>query len=250
MVSICIAGLFFLCSCSSTRHYNYLKTIEKDTTIRNFVSNDFESKIQPGDKLNITVTSLSALEDEQFNKAAAPAIADGLGGFEVAPDGNVLLHRLGRVPVAGLTRRELAAKLEKDLLAYMKEPIVNVQYVNHKVTVIGAVSKPGIVVMPEEQLNIFEVLVKSGDIRAEGMKNRVMIVREEEKDKKVKLVNLEDHSIFNSPWYYLKPNDIVVVTEDYQSIDRRERNQQIRTNLSLIASGVSLILIVADRVFR
>lgn len=250
MVSICITGLFFLCSCSSTRHYSYLKTIQKDTTIRNFVSNDFESKIQPGDKLNITVTSLSATEDEQFNKAAAPAVGEGVGGFEVGPDGNVLLHRLGRVAVAGLTRRELAAKLEKDLLAYMKEPIVNVQYVNHKVTVIGAVSKPGIVVMPEEQLNIFEVLVKSGDIRAEGMKNRVMIVREEEKDKKVKLVNLEDHSIFNSPWYYLKPNDIVVVTEDYQAADKKERNQQLRTNLSLAASGISLIIIIADRVFR
>jgi polysaccharide export outer membrane protein len=250
LVGICIAGLFILSSCSSTRHYSYLKTIQTDTSISNFVSNDLESRIKPGDRLSITVSSLSDAEDAQFNKAAAPAVAEAEGGFQVEPDGTVQMHRLGRVNVVNKTRRQLAATLEKDLLPYMKEPIVNVQYLNHKVTVIGAVTKPGIINMPEEQLNIFEVLVKSGDIRTEGMKDKVMIIREVDKDKKVKLVNLEDHAIFTSPWYYLQPDDIVLVNEDYKQKDKAQRNQELRTNLSLIASGISLILIVADRVFR
>lgn len=250
LVGICIAGLFILSSCSTTRHYSYLKTIQTDTSISNFVSKDLESRIKPGDRLGITVSSLNPAEDLQFNKAAAPVVGEADGGFPVEPDGTVQFHRLGRVSVVNMTRRELAAKLENDLLPFMKEPIANVQYLNHKVTVIGAVGNPGIINMPEEQLNIFEVLVKSGDIRTEGMKDKVMIIREVDKDKKVKLVNLEDHAIFTSPWYYLQPDDIVLVNEDYQQKDRTQRNQELRTNLSLIASGISLILIVADRLFR
>ncbi len=136
---ILAALLVFFASCTTTRNYSYLKTIQKDSTIRNFVSNDFESKIQNGDQLSIVVTSLSPLEDEQFNKAAVASISPEMSGFAVDPTGSVQLHRLGRVKVAGLTRRELEEKLEKDLLTYMKEPIANVQYLNHKVTVIGAV---------------------------------------------------------------------------------------------------------------
>lgn len=250
LAGICIAGLFFFSSCNPTRHYTYLKTIQADTTIRNFVSNDFESKIRSGDQLAIKVTSLSTAEDEQFNKAGTASTTEGMSGFGVDPEGFVQLHRLGKVQVAGFTRRELAAKLEKDLVDYMKEPIVNVQYINHKVTVIGAVTKPGVINMPEEQLNIFEVLVKSGDIRATGMKNRVMVIREENNDKKVKLVDLEDHKIFTSPWYYIKPNDILVVNDDTKTLEKAERRNELRTTLSLVASGISLVIIVIDRVFR
>ncbi|RYD53967.1 MAG: polysaccharide export protein [Sphingobacteriales bacterium] len=202
LAGVCILGLFFS-SCATTKRYNYLKNIQGDTTITGLVSNDFESKIQKGDQLSIVVTSLSAEEDNQFNKAAAISTSPSLSGFAVAPDGTVLLHRLGRVQAAGLTRRELAAKIQKDLLAYMKEPIVNVGYLNHKVTVIGAVGKSQVMPMPEEQLNIFEVLVNSGDINPEGKKDQVMIIREEGNTKKVKHVNLEDKAIFNSPWYYI-----------------------------------------------
>lgn len=250
LVGICMAGLFVLSSCGTTRRYSYLKTIQSDTTIRNFVTRDLESKIVPGDQLAIKVTSLSPAEDEQFNKAAAVTSSESMNGFAVTPEGSVMLHRLGQVRVSGLTRRELAKKLEKDLLPWMKEPIVNVNYLNHKITVIGAVSAPQVLQMPEEQLNIFEVLVKSGDIKPTGMKDRVMIIRDIDKDKKVKQINLEDHAIFTSPWYYVQPNDIVFVPEDNQSANRAEKKQQLQTTLAFVASGLSLVLIVADRIFR
>ncbi len=107
--------LLALGSCKLTKQSTYFSTITKDTTITGFIPNDFESTIRKGDQLSITVTSLSAVEDEQFNKAAAVSASPAMSGFTVYPDGAVLLHRLGRVKVEGLTRRELAAKLEKDL---------------------------------------------------------------------------------------------------------------------------------------
>lgn len=240
----------FISSCTTTRHYAYLKSLEKDTTVSRYINAEGESKIQPGDQLSITLSSLSPAEDEQFNKAAAKAGAAEMNGFAVDAEGYVQFHRLGRVKVAGLTRSQLEDQLEQSLTGYMKEPIAHVHYLNHKVTVIGAVGNPVVLNMPEEHLNIFEVLVKAGDIKESGMKNRVMIIREEANDKKVKQVDLENHQIFNSSWYYIKPNDIVLVPEDVKQKTDAEKRQRLQTTLSLVASGISLIVIIADRIFR
>jgi polysaccharide export outer membrane protein len=247
VAAIVSAALF---SCKTTATSTYLKTIKQDTTITGLVSNDFESKIQSGDQLSITVTSLNAVEDEQFNRAASISTSPAMTGFRVYPDGTVLLHRLGRVTVAGLTRRELAAKLERDLLPFMKDPIANVNYVNHKVTVLGAVGKTQVLNMPEEQLSIFEVLVSSGDISEDGLKNKVVIIREEENRKVVKHLDLEDHSIFNSPWYYVRPNDIILVNADYDKIEKEEKRARLQSTIAVITGTASFLLFILDRIFR
>ena len=249
-MGIGLAGLFILSSCSTTRRYNYLKNIQGDTTLTGLVTNDFESKIQKGDQLSIVVTSLSAAEDQQFNKAAAVSGSAAMSGFTVYPDGAVLLHRLGRVQAAGLTRRELQQKLQTDLLGYIKEPIVNVGYLNHKVTIIGAVGKSQVLPMPDEQLNIFEVLVNAGDINPEGKKDQVMIIREEGNTKKVKIVNLEDKAIFSSPWYYIQPNDIVLVKADTEQQERTEKRTRTQTTIGMVTGAASFLLIIIDRITR
>jgi polysaccharide export outer membrane protein len=247
VAAIISASLF---SCKTTKTSTYLKTIEQDTTITGLVSNDFESKIQVGDQLDITVTSLNALEDEQFNKAASKSSSPSMAGFRVYPDQTVLLHRLGKVQVAGMTRRELAAKLEKDLLPFMKEPIVNVNYLNHKVTVLGAVGKSQVLNMPEEQLNIFEVLVSSGDILREGKRSKVVVIREEDNKKVVKHLDLEDHKIFTTPWYYVRPNDIILVNADTEEGEKDAKRTRLNSTIALVTGAASFLLIIIDRVFR
>ncbi|RYF82666.1 MAG: hypothetical protein EOO03_15880 [Chitinophagaceae bacterium] len=250
VAGIFISLLLLLSSCSTSRRYVYLKNIENDTTINGLVSKNLESKIQPGDQLSIVVTSLSPAEDDQFNKAAAVSTSASLSGFAVYPDGKVLLHRLGRVQAAGLTRRELQEKLQKDLLPYMKEPIVNVGYLNHKVTIIGAVGKSQVLPMPEEQMNIFEVLVSGGDINPEGKKDRVMVVREEGNTKKVRHLNLEDKAIFTDPWYYIQPNDIVLVRADVEKEEKAEKRARLQTTIAMVTGAASFLLIIVDRLTR
>jgi polysaccharide export outer membrane protein len=152
--------------------------------------------------------------------------------------------------VEGLTRRELAAKLEKDLLPYMKEPIVNVNYLNHKVTVIGEVGGAQVLPMPEEQLSLLEVLVKSGGVTANGLKNNVMIIRDQGTSKQVKHINMEDHALFGSEWFYVKPNDIVYVKADDEKRLKAEKTQKVQTTISLVMTGLSFFFIVIDRIFR
>lgn len=237
-------------SCNISKESAYFKTLQKDTTINGFITNNFESKIQVGDQLSIVASSKSVAEDEQFNKGASESSNPAVSGYTVLKDGTVLLHRLGNVHAAGLTRKQLATNLQTALAPFMNEPIVNVNYLNHKITVMGAVVTPQVMQMPEEQLSLIDVLVKSGDIRPDGMKDRIMIIRENGDQKQVKYLNLEDQSILTSPWYYVKPNDIVLVTTDYKKTMQAEKRANLQTNVALFTTGISLLLIILDRVIK
>src|SRR5687768_9696159 len=119
-------------SCTPVKRSYYFQGLDRDTVITGFIPNTYESKIKQRDVLSIQVTSLSAAEDLLFNQSALGGASATVPGYIVDSQGKLLFHRLGEVQVEGLTRRELELKLQKDLLPYMKEPIVNVNYLNHK----------------------------------------------------------------------------------------------------------------------
>jgi polysaccharide biosynthesis/export protein len=240
-------------SCTVSKQSSYFKTLQqKDTTLGNFVSNTFESKIIVGDVLAINVSSMSPVDDGFFNAAAASNTSGStaISGFQVQADGTILLHRLGNVQAAGFTRKEFSKVLQKALSPYVKEPIVNISYVNHKITILGEVSKPQVLSLPEEQISLIDALVLSGDITLNGKRDNVTIIRENGNEKQVKHVNLEDHSIFSSPWYYVKPNDIILVSTDYAKFEKIEKRNKLQGTLSLIASSVSLLIIILSQVFK
>jgi len=249
---ILFSGSAVFTSCTSTKNSYYFKTLQKDTTITGFVSNDFESKIKVGDNLSVIVTSLSKEEDVLFNQAAGEISSFGGNqpGFLVRPDGTILLHRLGLVKAVNYTRKEFAKHLENELLPYMKDPIVNVNYLNHKVTVLGAVSRPQILNFKEEQLSIIDVLVSSGDVSAVGKISNIMIIREDGNTKKVKHINLEDHSIFTSSWYYIQPNDIIYVLTDEEKRIKEEKKENLQRNIGYITAGVTFLILIIDRISR
>ena len=248
--------LFILCvlmmiSCKVTQPSSYFKNLKKDTTLAGSVTSDFELKIMKGNRLSIAVSSLSTVEDALFNSAGSVGGSSAkAGGYVVQEDGTVLLHRLGTVQAAGITRKELSRKLEDNLLAYMKEPIVQVNFLNHKVTVMGEVRTPQILNMPDEPLTIIDALILSGDVTANAKRNNIAIIREDGTDRKVKHINLENNSIFSSPLYYLQPNDIILVSAETEKFEKEERRKKLQTTLSLVASGVSFLLIILNRVVK
>ena len=240
-------------SCKVIQPSSYFKNLKKDTTLIGAVTGDYELKIMKGDRLSISVTSLSNVEDAFFNSAGTGTTggtATKGGGYIVQQDGTILLHRLGFIQAAGNTRKGFSGMLEEKLIAYMKEPIVNVNFLNHKVTVMGEVRTPQVLSMPDEPLNIIDALILSGDVTTNAKRNNIAIIREQGKDKIVKHVNLENNSIFSSPLYYLQPNDIVLVSADNERFVKEENRKKLQTTLSLVASGISLLIIIIDRVIK
>ncbi|MBX2887514.1 MAG: polysaccharide biosynthesis/export family protein [Ferruginibacter sp.] len=247
-----LALAFSSLSCKTVKPNGYFQTLQRDTTIQGFVNPGLDSKIITGDQLAISINSLSVDENMKFNNTNITETQGQVStpGYPVDEGGNIKIHRLGVVHVAGLTRRELASKLEKDLLPYLREPLVSVTFLNHKVTVMGGVANPQVISLSGDNMPIFEAIVKAGDVGKEGRLDHVLIIRDSSDKKIVKKVNLEDHSIFASNWYFLQPDDIVYVMPDYLREEREERRRKLQGTLSLVVSAVSLVVVVLTRIIK
>lgn len=208
MVLFLSIALMF-CSCSSTKeNSNYFQNIPTDTTLNNLVSKDFEPKIQKGDLLGITVSSLSPENTLIYN---APQNAQGpLLGYLVDENGDIQFVKIGTLHVAGITRKELKATLERDLAPYLAQAVVAVGFLNRHITMIGGVSSQ-IIPMTNDNMTILDALAVSGGIEAKGRPDNILVVRENGNSKEFKRLNLTDSTIFYSPYFYMQPNDIVYV---------------------------------------
>ncbi|HMK27740.1 MAG TPA: polysaccharide biosynthesis/export family protein, partial [Chitinophagaceae bacterium] len=173
----------------------------------------------------------------------------GGGGYLVDAQGNIQLHKLGLIHAEGMTRAELKNKIQKDIEPYLKDPVVTVRYLNHRVSVLGEVGQPGVIQMPEERLSILEVLSSRGDVTSNAKRNNILIIRETAAGKQLKRINLEDHSIFNSEWYYLQPDDVVYVEPNDKKLNEEKRGKTQQT-VGLILTGVSLAVIILDRIIK
>lgn len=254
LLMICLLSLLFFNACTTPKNAYYFKNLPGDTSINSTVNRMTESLIRKNDQLAITISSLNPDEDRVYNAASvslagSAAAAPGTSGYVVDANGNIHLHRLGNMHAEGMTRRELKNKIETDIKPYLKDPVVTVRYMNHRVTVMGEVAKPQVINMPEEQLSLLEVLGASGDITQLGKKDNVLVIRETETGKQLKRINLEDHSLFNSDWYYLKPDDVVYIEPNDKKIneEKRARTQQ---NVSLALSGLSLVIIILTSLLK
>ena len=235
-------------SCYISRPGNYFKNITRDTTI-NLANQDVtELKIKKGDILSISISSLNKNEDEIYNSqvsiASTKSTAGSAGGFLVDEEGNIFIHKLGKVKADGLTRKELKLFIEKEFLPYLKDPIVSVNFGNHHITVIGEIGNSQVLSLSEDKVSIIDVLAQSGSLTQVTELRNIMVIREKDNAKEFRHVNLEDHSIFTSPYYYLQPNDIVVVSQNEKIVRQqlnREKYQQYSTGILQILSLTILI---------
>lgn len=239
---IIIFALLPLCfSCS--RDLVYFSDFDEGAVYTERISSVVkEPVIQPGDLLNISVTSLNPEADVPFNRTTiTPAqgggsITGGSEGYLVNNNGTIDMPQLGSVPVAGLSKSEVKAKLTDLLTRYLSDPIVNVRYLNYRITVIGEVNNPSTFAVPSEKINIIEALGMAGDMTVYGKRNNVLIIKESEGVRSIVRLNLNDKEVLNSPYFYLQPNDVVYV-EPVGS--KKEQASMTRNNIALVLSIIS-----------
>jgi polysaccharide export outer membrane protein len=170
-----------------------------------------------------------------------------LAGYLVSPDGNIQFPVIGTISVLGKTKSELGSYISTELKErkLLIDPIVNVRFLNFRVSVLGEVTRPGVFTIPNEKLNILEALGLAGDITIYGKKENVLLIREDDNGQKViKRLNLNSQEIFNSPYYFLRSNDVIYVEPSKDRV-AREKTTQI---LPIVFSLVSLLIVVLDRV--
>ena len=99
-------------------------------------------------------------------------------GYLVEGDGTIKLPYLDKVKAEGLTRLQLENYISEKMKEYTKNPVVNVRFLNYRITVLGAVKVPGNFSIPTERVTVLEALGLAGDLTIFGQRENVLVVRE------------------------------------------------------------------------
>jgi polysaccharide export outer membrane protein len=132
-------------------------------------------------------------------------------GYLVDNNGQIDFPRLGTIKAEGLTKPQLADTIKKKLEPVLTNPIVIIKLQNFHITFLGEVAKAGTLNLPTERVNILEAIGLAGDISVYGKKSDILVIRENDGKVEYGQMDLTSATCFESPYFYLKQNDIVVV---------------------------------------
>ena len=245
--------MLFSISCTSTKKAVYFNNVQDTTFIQR--GNEVQTPIQENDILGITFSSLNAEASAIFNppnnnnsrSTTVTGSSTESGGYLVSSDGTIQLPVLGTVKAAGLTKKELKDNITNMILSkkLLVDPLVEIRFLNYEVTVIGEVAKPTVITVPSEKISLLKALGLAGDLTIYGKRDNVLLIREENGKKKTRHINLNSSDFFNSPYYYLQPNDVVYVSPNKAKIASASRTAQL---LPIILGSLSIVVVVLDRV--
>jgi polysaccharide export outer membrane protein len=209
--------------------------------------------IQNNDLLSISVSSLNPEASAVFNQPNNPPTGNNntttttaATGYLVDGEGNIQFPFLGPVKASGLSKDELKDKLTKSLVdkKLLVDPIITIRFLNFKVTVLGEVSHPNVITVPSERISLLEALGLAGDLTIYAQRDNILVIRDEDGKKVTHRLNLNSTELFNSPYYYLKSNDVVYVEPNKSKVASTGRSQQW---IPILISALSLGIIVVDR---
>jgi polysaccharide export outer membrane protein len=229
---------------------NYLENVN-DTSGKGLVKIP-DLKIQKNDELSIQIVSLSLdpeKSDMPFNFPSSVSGNASMPTYSVDNNGNIIHHRLGVIHAEGLTKNELAAEIKKRLtqpVELLKDPTVIIRITNFKVTILGQVGREGEIKAPGERLTIFEAVGLAGGITDYGRKDNLKIIRESNGARETGYIDLVSKDVFDSPYYYLAQNDIILVEATNQKLKEAEQfktMQKVSFALSLVTVAATLATI-------
>ena len=249
LLLLCCSVLF---SCRSQRAvYNYLEDAA-DTSFRKsvFIA---ETKIQKSDLLSIQIysASLNPTVDALYNLPVQPGSAQGnqQTGYLVDVAGNIELPRIGVIHAEGRTKSELESLIKSKLQGQLTNPSAIIRFLNFRITVLGEVGNPGVLSIPTERLSILEAVGMAGGVTEFGKIKEVKILRENNGVRQLGTLDLTSKNIFESPYYQLQQNDVVLVDQNRYRLRQTEQTritQQIGFALGIITS-IALLYNIFDK---
>ena len=243
-----LAFPLYLISCGTQQKIpNYLETVTDSGHNKEVVIP--ELRIQKNDILSIQVYSTSTRPevDQLYNLRESTGGTNqsqgATNGFLVDAKGNIEYPRIGSFHAEGLTKDELAAQIKKKLVEpveLLKDPTVIIRFLNLKVTVIGEVENQGVISFPGERVTILEAIGLAGGITEYGKKENVKVVRELDGKRQIGIINLSSDSLFQSPYYTLMQNDVVMIDplkQKQKLKDQTQSFQRVSFALSVITAA-------------
>lgn len=259
-----VIGLLFLVamisSCASTKSITYFQDSSAFDTARYATLATIKPtafRIQPDDILAVIVSSLSEESNSIVNASntSGVSMASFPGGtssgsqplgYLVDSTGAIILPLAGKIKVSGMTLVEAGGFIKEKLSRYIKEPTVNVRTLNHKFTVIGEVSRPGVYNLLDNHTTLPEVIGMAGDLTVFGRRDNVMLIRTVNDKREIIKLDLTSRQVLNSPYYFIQANDVLYVESRPGKITSTDRTLQLLPTFF----GITSLILVVVTLFR
>jgi polysaccharide export outer membrane protein len=226
---------------------NELQHYPKDTVIKRFTVEEYTYRLRPGDIVSVRITSLTPEEWDFFQKGNASSQTSMqdplLTGYVISEEGTIQLPVVGPVNVEGLSLQEANSLLQQQVAQYVKSPTVHIKLLNFTYTILGEVNGQGTYSTYDPRLNILQAVGRAGGLTEFADRANVKIVRKQGQEVEVAFVNLLEADIISSPYYYLRPDDVVVV----RPLKAKTFNTFAARNISL---GVSIVTALSFLLLR
>jgi len=209
--------------------------------------------IQTGDILAIFVSSTSPESNTLFNfQNINPVFTTVLPGstaqgqqplgYLVDDAGYVTLPLVGRVLVDGLSIKDASALLTKKVGEFLRDPVVTIRQLNHRITVLGEVNRPGVFNLPNNETTLPELMGMAGDLTIFGRRDNVMLMRMTNGKREVIRLDLTDRRVLNSPYFYVQNNDMLYVEARKGRLTASDRTVQLLPVYVGVASALLFLV--------
>ncbi|MCM4158754.1 sugar transporter [Antarcticibacterium flavum] len=248
---IIVFSIFLLTSCSTRKEIVYFQGAEQLDGTQNLM--EFEPVFEVNDIIYVRVTSMNEVVAAPFQMQTGGQAGGGGGGgmqrnpslmgYMVDVNGNIQFPVLGEIEVAGKSRSELEAYLTKEIRRYVTDAVVAVRLLNFRVIVLGESGATTVVPVENERISIPELIASVGDITYNGIRDKIMIIREVDGVRSVGYVDMTSADVFNNPYYYLKQNDIVYVEPTLRQVKSAGWITNWQGLVSIATTALSLIIL-------
>jgi polysaccharide export outer membrane protein len=230
-------------SCVPTKKLSYFTDINE---LEEPVANPkFQKVIMPFDRLYIRVLSTDVQTSQIFNftEDSRYDLSGAIVGYLVNESGAINFPFVGDIVVANMTTSQAAAKIQTALNEYVPKTSILVKLVDNKVSVLGEVQRQGAYNFSQEKLTIYEALALGGGLTRYGNRKNIILIRQEGDKIMHHKLNLSDSKIASNDYYYILPNDVLVV-EPLKSVSTSYSNNTFALLLSSVTTLITVLLYI------
>jgi polysaccharide biosynthesis/export protein len=246
--------LFIQFSCRTTKDILMFQETEKDSAKFYIPTLPKEHKINLFDNLYISVLTLdpevnkvlnSGNQGESSSSGTVSNYGNQVGqyinGYRVAADSLITLPILGDINFVGLNLNEAQERLKKKAEEFLKEPTVQVKFLNYRINMSGEIRSPGLYYNYEGSINMLDAISLANGITEFADLKNVTVKRQEENRILTHKIDLTNNSVYTSDVFYLQPNDLVYIPPS--NLKRRSANSD--TYGKLLGTISTLLVAVA-----
>jgi len=163
---------------------------------RNYFPGRFEYRIQPHDRLQVTVYNHPELSSKNL-------LVDARG--------NAILPLLNTVHLGGLTQPQASHKLHALYDRYLRQASVNVEVLDKRAYVVGEVKVPGVVKLPNEQTALLQAIAERGGFTDTANRAKIVILRDMKNRTRADVVDLTNLTSLSYAGMMIRPGDVIYV---------------------------------------